>query len=89
MATRLIGNSEICAGLVPLLAMGFDTVTTDTVLREEMSQLVAQGALNLCGRNLQELRIQNHHAIAPDSQASRGAKPGIPKDLHLQMAASN
>jgi hypothetical protein len=67
MATRLIGNSEIRASLVPLLAMGFDTATTDTVLGQEMSQLVAQGALDFCGRNLQELRIQNHHAIAPDS----------------------
>jgi hypothetical protein len=89
MATRLIGNSEIRAGLVPLLAMGFDTVTTDAVLRQKMSQLVAQCALNLCGRNLQELRVQNHHAIAPDGQASRSAKPGVPEDANLEVAASN
>jgi hypothetical protein len=89
MATRLIGNSEICAGLVPLLAMGFDTVTTDTVLGQEMSQLVSQCALNLCGRNLQELRIQNHHAIAPDGQAGRGAEPRVPEDANLEVATSN
>jgi hypothetical protein len=89
MATRLIGNSTICAGLMPLLAMSFDTVTTNAVLRQKMSQLVAQCALNLCGRNLQELRIQNHHAIAPDGQARRGAKPGVPEDANLEVAASN
>jgi hypothetical protein len=69
--------------------MGFDTVTTNAVLRQKMSQLVAQCALNLCGRNLQELRIQNHHAIAPDSKARRGAKPGVPEDANLEVAASN
>jgi hypothetical protein len=89
VAARLIGNSEICASLMPLLAMGFDTMTTDTVLREEMGQLMTQCALNLCGRNLQELRIQNHHAITPDGQARRGAKPGVPEDANLEVAASN
>lgn len=89
VAARLIGNSKICAGLMPLLTMGFDTMTTDTVLSQKMSQLVAQGALDFCGRNLQELRIQNHHAIAPDGQARRGAEPGVPEDANLEMAASN
>jgi hypothetical protein len=47
MATSLIGNSKIGASLMPLLTMRFNTMATDTVLGQKMSQLMAQRPLNL------------------------------------------
>ena len=47
MATRLVGNSKIGASLMPLLTMRFDTMATNAVLGQKMSQLMAQRPLNL------------------------------------------
>jgi hypothetical protein len=89
MATRLVGNSKIGASLMPLLTMRFDTMATNTVLGQKMSQLMAQRPLNLRRRNLEELGIQNDHSITPHSQTSRSAEAGIPKDAHLKLPTAN
>jgi hypothetical protein len=89
VAARLIGNSEIRAGLMPLLAMRFNAMATDTVLGQKMSQLMAQRPLNLRRRNLKKLGIQNDHSITPNGQTSRSAQAGIPKDTHLKLATPN
>ena len=89
MATRLVGNSKIGASLMPLLTVGFDTMATNAVLGQKVSQLMAQSPLNLRRRNLKELGIQNDHSITPHSQTSRSAEAGIPKDTHLKFPTPN
>jgi hypothetical protein len=89
MATRLVGNSKIGASLMPLLTVRFDTMATDTVLGQKVSQFMAQRALNLRRRNLKELGIQNDHSITPHGQTSRSAEAGIPKDTHLKLPTPN
>jgi hypothetical protein len=89
MATRLVGNSKIGASLMPLLTVGFDTMATNAVLGQKVSQLMAQSPLNLRRRNLKEFGIQNNHSITPDGQTSRSAEAGIPKDAHLKLPTAN
>lgn len=89
MATRLVWNSKIGASLMPLLTMRFDTMATDTVLGQEVSQLMAQRPLNLRRRNLKKLGIQNDHSITPHGQTSRSTEAGIPKDTHLKLPTPN
>jgi hypothetical protein len=87
MATRLVGNSKIGTSLMPLLAMGLDTLAADTVLGQEVSQLVAKRSLNLRRGHLEKLGIQNDHSVTPYGKASRGAKARIPENTHLEMPA--
>jgi hypothetical protein len=89
MATRLVWNSEISASLMPLLTMRFDTMATNAVLGQEVSQLMAQSPLNLRRRNLKKLGIQNNHSITPHSQTSRSSEAGIPKDAHLKLPTAD
>lgn len=85
MATRLVGNTEIGASLMPFLAVSFDTLATNTVLGQEVSQLMTQCSLNFGSGNLEELGIQNNHSITPYGQAGCRAKAGIPENTHLEM----
>jgi hypothetical protein len=89
MATRLVGNSKIGASLMPLFTVGFDTMATNAVLGQKVSQLMAQSPLNLRRRNLKEFGIQNDHSITPHGQTSRSAEAGIPKDTHLKLPTAN
>jgi hypothetical protein len=89
MATCLVGNSKIGASLMPLLTMRFNTMATDPVLGQKMSQLMAQRPLNLRRGNLKKFGIQNDHSITPHGQTSRSAEAGIPKDTHLKFPTPN
>jgi len=89
MATRLVGNSKIGTSLMPLLAMGLDTLAADTVLGQEVSQLVAKRSLNLRRGHLEKLGIQNDHSVTPYGKTGCRAKAGIPKDAHLEMPTPN
>ena len=89
MATRLIWNSKIGASLMPLLTMRFNTMATNTVLGQKVSQLMAQRPLNLSSRNLEELGIQNNPSITPYGHAGCRAKAGIPENTHLKFLTSN
>ena len=68
--------------------MGLDPTTAGTVMGEKVGKFMAERALNLGGRNLDELGIQHHHPIRPHGHAGRGAEGGVPKNTDFQMTAT-
>ena len=47
VTTRFVGDVEIATGIAPFDAVRSDSSTSDTPLREQMRQLVPQGAIDL------------------------------------------
>ena len=68
--------------------MGLDAAAADAVVGKQMGEFMAERALNLGGRNLDELGIQHHHPIRPHGHAGRGAEGGVPKNTDFQMTAA-
>jgi hypothetical protein len=78
MTARFIGDAEIMAGLPPFRAMGRHATAAGAELREQMRELMAQGALDLGGVVFAQARIQRDK-VAAEISAARGAeKPRIP-----------
>ena len=80
MAARFIRDAQIVAGFPPLDAMGRDAATPGSELRQQMRQLVAEGAIDLGGIMLSQARVQRDDLAARISASGRAEKSGIPFD---------
>jgi hypothetical protein len=58
MAPRLSGNPEIFASLAPRGSVGRNATATGTKLRQQMRQLMSQGAINLVSAVICQTRVQ-------------------------------
>lgn len=65
MAARFVRYSEIGAGLAPFEAVRSDLPAAGAMLRQKVSKFMAQRALHLRRRNLDELRIERNSLGPP------------------------
>jgi hypothetical protein len=88
MAAGFIRDTQIAAGQPPFDAVRKDLTASGTVLREKMREFMAQGALNLGWRDLNEFRVQRDRLGSPAGEPSRRSKSRVPLDSHLKSAAT-
>jgi hypothetical protein len=69
MTAPLVRDSQVAASLSPVGAVRQDQAPTGAKLGEDMSQFMAQGAIDF-GRMLNELRIQRNQFLAIISATS-------------------
>ena len=78
VTSRFIADAEIVAGLAPFGSMRRNAAVAGAELREEVSQLVPQRAVDLERIVFAQTRIQRDE-LAPEIGAAGGAeKPGVP-----------
>lgn len=63
MTTRFIRDPEIAASLAPFRAMRRDAATLYAKMRDEMGELMAQGAIDLGVSVLAEPRVQRNESL--------------------------
>jgi hypothetical protein len=83
VAASLVADAKIMAGLAPLGAVRSDAAASDTELRQQVCQLVAKGALDLCGIMFAQPRIQGDELAARIGSPGRAEKAGVPFDAEL------
>ena len=84
MTTRFSRNPEIGAGALPFDSVGRDPPTAGAKLREQMRQLVAQGAVDLSLAVGAETAIQENARDPEFRAASSCAESFRPLDAHLR-----
>jgi hypothetical protein len=72
------GNAEIAAGAAPLPAMRKDAPTAGTMLRQQMSKLMTQSALDFIDPEFLQHRIQGDETSSLFGPTDRGAHSRIP-----------
>ena len=83
MATRFIGDPEIGAGATPFEAVRRNAAATDPGLREQVSQFVAEGPIDLLRSMFGQSTVQQN-ATGPDLGAAGGrTQPGGPFDSYF------
>jgi hypothetical protein len=80
VAAELAANAQVVTGAPPFRAMGTDAASTGASMSEEVSQLMAQGAVNLRGAVFAQTRIHSHQRLTKISAAGCGAQARVPFD---------
>jgi hypothetical protein len=88
MASRFVGNAEILAGLAPFDSMRRDLPAAGALLRKKVGKLMAQRALDLRGRDFNELRIERDRFGPPASETRRCSQLWIPFHGYPQLGAT-
>jgi len=82
VAALFVGQSEIPAGLLPLGAVRRDAAPSDPMVREEVGEFVAQGAVNFVGAKFVEARVERDQRFSRVGRARGAAHARIPSDRH-------
>lgn len=88
MASRFVGNAEILAGLTPFNSMWRNLPAAGALLREKVGELMTQRALDLRGRDFNELRIERDCLGPPASETRRCSQLWIPFHGYPQLGAT-
>lgn len=83
VAARFIRDPEIGAGAAPFLPVRRDPAPSGAGLREEMRQLVAQGAIDLALAVRGQAAVENHARLVAFGATGRRAEPRRPFHAHL------
>ena len=83
MAAFLVHKAEINARSAPLGSVRCDAPTATPVMSEEVRQLVAKGAVDLCSTEFGKARIQRHQSFPREGIAGCGPHACIPADADL------
>ena len=83
VATGLVGDAQIAAGLAPLDAVRRDVPAAGTMLGEKVGEFMPQGSLNLERRDFNEFRIEGDRLGPPAGETCGGPQPGVPFDGDL------
>jgi len=78
VAARFIRESEFDTGLAPLRAVGCDAAATGAMVREQMSEFVAQRAFNFIITKFAQPWIQVHQRLGRKGSARRAAHACVP-----------
>ena len=81
VAALFVGQPEIPAGLLPLGAVRGDAAPSDPMVREQMGEFVAQGAVNFVGAKFVEARVERDQRFSGVGRARGAAHARIPSDL--------
>jgi len=81
VAALFVGQSEIPAGLLPLGAVRRDAAASDPMMREEVGEFVAQGAVDFVGAKFVEARIQCDQRFSRIGRSRGAAHARIPSNL--------
>ena len=76
MAARFIGDAEIGAGATPFRTVRRDAAAASALLREQVSQLVAQGAINFRLAEIAQPAIQQDAEVSVFRAAGGGTETG-------------
>ena len=82
MSARLVGDSQVPAGLPPFGAVWRNPAAAGAELGEQMGQLMAQGAVDLRGVMLAQARIERDKFAAKIRAAGGAEKARVPFHLH-------
>ena len=82
MAALLIGNAKLATGPPPFRAMRRDAPPAGACARDEMRQLVPQGAIDFGVSMFAQPRVQRDERAAAADSPSCGAEPWIPFHAH-------
>lgn len=84
VTARFVRDAEVAAGLSPFSAVWRDAATPGSELREQMGQLVAQGALDFRGVVVAESRVERDEITPRIGAAGRAEKARIPFDANFR-----
>ena len=82
VAARFACDSKIGAGATPFGAVWGDSPAAGAKLRDEMRQLMAQGAIDLCLAKGAKTAIEQNTRAAVFRAPGGGAKPRRPSDAY-------
>jgi hypothetical protein len=88
VAARFACDSKVGAGATPFGAMWRDSAATGARLRDEMRQLMAQGAIDLCLAKGAKTAIEQNTRAAVFRAPGGGAKPRRPFDAYSPRQCS-
>lgn len=80
MSWFLSANSQLCTGMTPLWAMGINATSSDSLLRDQVGELMKQGAFYLLRTDVRQQRIQLNASMRPKSSTCRRSHAGIPEN---------
>jgi len=80
MAACFVDEPKIAAGLLPFRTVWSDPASADSMVRQQMRQLVAKRAFDLCIPKRGESRIEYDERLCRVSHPGRAAHPRIPPD---------
>ena len=78
MTARFPGNAEITAGLAPFRPVRGEAAPSGTPVRDEMRELVPQGAIDLSLAKFTQTRIQRYDLVTKMRAPGCAAQPRSP-----------
>src|SRR6185369_909760 len=83
VAARFIGNPQICAGTVPIMAMRRDPATACARLRQQVSEFMAQRAVDLRFTVFAKPAVEKDASTGEFRATGGGTQTARPFNTHL------